>query len=116
MSTRYCIEMNEAKYILFKTLKFCVTDFYWVHLELSHSYQWILDYQILLNARQVGTSRGTTINDLGRGPEENEKKIIPEVLQEKEIFIQKGFPGKNKFISKISSGSPTDNLWSSPRL
>ncbi len=40
-----------------------------------------------LKLNEIYKTQGTTINDLGRGPEEIEKR-------------RKGFPGKNKFISK----------------
>ncbi len=54
--------------------------------------------------------KGTTINDLGVGLKEIEKKKLSEALLREKI-IRKGFPGKNKFILKIP---PLDH-WSSPK-
>ncbi len=56
----------------------------------------------------LSTTKGTTINDLGVGPEEIEKKIISEaLLREKKsilratlrekINFERHSPGKNKF-------------------
>ncbi len=61
------------------------------------------------------TMKGTTINDLGVGPEEIKKKIKSRATastrlvdtQTNTFFRKKfNFPGKNKFISNISSTPP----------
>ncbi len=44
-----------------------------------------------------GIDKGTTINDLGGGPEEIEKKKILEALLQEKINLERPSPGKNKY-------------------
>ena len=44
----------------------------------------------------IHSPKGTTINDLGDGPEESEKKRISEALLQEKINLKRPSPGKNK--------------------
>ncbi len=57
----------------------------------------------------VRGSKGATINDLGEGPEEIEKKKISEALPQENIIPKRHIHGKNKSIFDSSSCPPPDH-------
>ncbi len=60
----------------------------------SHHADWGWEESVLSAAScDINRYKGTTINDLGVGPEEIEKKKLEALLQEK-IFFERHSPGK----------------------
>ena len=51
----------------------------------------------MLNVWRMNSPKGTTINDLGGGPEEIEQKKISEALLQEKINLQRPSPGKINF-------------------